>query len=362
MKAAIVITGSEILRGLRQDLLVQPLAAMMVSRGISMGEVRVIGDDPSVLCATILELQSRADVLVVTGGLGLTPDDTTGTAVRMLKDEVSVCSNPDISNPVGSALGIDLSLGAGKRVMFFPGVPAETLAMFGNVVDAMNPGAPSTVEVAVFGLREVEIAKRLGDLAPLCGYLPKDMEVKLIVPVGHEGDVRGILGRHALDAPDLNAAVGCLLSKRGLSCATAESCTGGLVAHLMTNLSGSSDYFLGSVVSYSNEVKTRVLGVPADLISRHGAVSAEVAGAMLQGVLALTGADVGMATTGIAGPSGGTEAKPVGTVWIAAGGRESFVVKDYRFPFDRERNKMIFAKTALFQLRSCIHDSDLHRV
>lgn len=362
MNASIIITGSEILRGLRQDLLIQPLSAMMVSRGISMGEVRVIGDDPSFLCAAILEFQARADLIVVTGGLGQTPDDTTHTAVRLLKEELSVCRNPDIGNPVGSAPGIDLSLGSGKRVMFFPGVPAETLAMFRNVVDTMNPGAPSTVEVAVFGLREVEIAKRLGDLALLCGYLPRDMEVAVIVPGDREGDVRRILGRHALDGPDLNADVGSLLRQRGLTCATAESCTGGLIAHLMTGLSGSSDYFLGSVVSYSNEVKAKVLGVPPDLLSRHGAVSAEVAGAMLHGVLALTGADVGMATTGIAGPSGGTEAKPVGTVWIAAGSREACVVKDFRFPFDRDRNKMIFAKTALFLLRSCIHDSDIHRI
>jgi nicotinamide-nucleotide amidase len=362
MKAVIIITGSEILRGLRQDLLVQPLAAMMVSRGIAMDQVRVVGDDPSVLCASVLELQGRADIIVVTGGLGLTPDDTTHTAVRMLQEEVSVCRNPDITNPVGSALGIDLSFGSGTRVVFFPGVPAETLAMFRNVVDTLSQGAPSTVEVAVFGLREVEIAKRLGDLAPLCGYLPRDMEVAMIVPGELEGEVRRILGRHALEGRDLNATLGALLRERGLSCATAESCTGGLIAHLMTGISGSSNYFLGSVVSYRNDVKVKVLGVPADLIARHGAVSREVAGSMLQGVLGLTGADVGMATTGIAGPAGGTEAKPVGTVWIAAGDRDRFVVREFWFPFDRERNKMIFAKTALFLLRSCIHDSDIHRV
>jgi nicotinamide-nucleotide amidase len=362
MNAAIVITGSEILRGMRTDLLVQPLSAMMVSRGISMAEIRVIGDDPSGLRATIQDLQARVRVIVVTGGLGLTPDDTTRTAVRMLQEGDHAVRGPDIPNPVGSALGMDLRLESGTRVVFFPGVPAETLAMFGNVVDTLSRGAPATVEVAVFGLKEVEIARRLGDLAPRCGYLPRDMEVTVIVPGDLEGEVRRILDRHALEGQDLNATVGALLRERGLCCATAESCTGGLISHLMTGLSGSSGYFQGSVVSYSNDVKVRVLGVPADLIARYGAVSPEVAGAMLQGVIRLTGADVAMATTGIAGPSGGTEAKPVGTVWIAAGSRERNVVRDFRFPFDRERNKMIFAKTALFLLRSCIYDSDIHRV
>ncbi|HNY66698.1 MAG TPA: nicotinamide-nucleotide amidohydrolase family protein [Deltaproteobacteria bacterium] len=362
MKGSIIITGSEILCGLRQDLLIQPLAAMMVSRGIAMGEIRVIGDDPAVLLRTILDVQAESDLIVVTGGLGLTPDDTTPAAVRMLEEKEHISRNPDIANPVGSALGIDLSFESGTRVMFFPGVPAETLAMFATVVDRLNRGAPQSVEVAVFGLREVEIARRLGDLAPSCGYLPRDMEVAVIVPSALEERVRRILGRHALEGRDLNATVGALLRGRGLTCATAESCTGGLIAHLMTQLPGSSDYFLGSVVSYSNDIKTRVLGVSEELIIRHGAVSREVALAMLEGVLALTGADVGLATTGIAGPSGGTAAKPVGTVWIAAGGRAGHMVRDYRFSFDRAGNKMIFAKTALFQLRSCIHDSDIHRI
>ncbi len=362
MNAAVIVTGSEILSGRRQDLLIQPLTALLVSRGVSMNEIRVVGDDPAVLIETILELQARVEIIVVTGGLGLTPDDTTHAAVRTLQERAHAIRNPDLRNPVGSAPGVDLSFVSGARAVFFPGVPAEALAMFGEVADSLNGGASPTVEIAVFGLREAEIAGRLGGLAPLCGYLPRDMEVALIAPADREGEIRGILGEHALQGRDLNATVGALLRERGLSCAAAESCTGGLIAHLMTGLSGSSAYFLGSVVSYSNGVKSGVLGVPADLIARHGAVSREVARAMLLGVLRLTGADVAMATTGIAGPAGGTQAKPVGTVWIAAGSRESSVVREFRFPFDRERNKMIFAKTALFLLRACIRDSGIHRV
>ncbi|MRR37037.1 nicotinamide-nucleotide amidohydrolase family protein, partial [bacterium] len=314
MKASIIITGSEILRGMRRDMLVQPLAAQMVSRGIAMREVRFIGDDPEGLVRTIIELEASSDIIVVTGGLGLTPDDTTHAAVRTLTEAGTVVMNPDIENPVGSAKGIDLDLGSGTRVVFFPGVPQETYAMFGNVVKSLNTGSSGTVEVAVFGLREKEIADRLGDLAAFCGYLPRDMEVALIVPEAMEMKVRGILGVHALDGTDLNSDMGAILKREGLTCATAESCTGGLISHLMTDLPGSSDYFLGTVVAYSNDIKMNILGVPRDLIDRHGAVSREVAQDMLRGIIDVTGADVGIATTGIAGPAGGSGEKPVGMV------------------------------------------------
>jgi len=361
MRASIIITGSEILQGMRQDSLIQPFAAMMASRGICMNQVRILGDEPEAICTAILDLAPRTDVLVVTGGLGLTPDDTTHAAVKELQADRKVRMNPEIDNPVGSAKGIDLELPSGTRVLFFPGVPAEALAMFGNVVDSLNTGALPTVEIAVFGLREVEIAKRLGPLADSCGYLPRDMEVSLIVPKELEQEVRKTLGAHALEGSDLNTTVGELLKSKRLTVATAESCTGGLIAHLMTQIPGSSGYFLGSVVSYSNDLKERILHVPGELITRFGAVSPEVAREMLRGVLETTGADVGMATTGIAGPSGGSEEKPVGTVWIAAGRTDDQTVRGFHFSFDRQRNKMIFAKTALFLLRSFIHDTDIHR-
>jgi len=361
MKASIIITGSEILRGMRQDLLIQPFSSMMASRGIAMSQIRIIGDDPETLCEAILDLEPDSNVIVVTGGLGLTPDDTTHSAVREPQAGRRVRMNLEIDNPVGSAQGIDLELESGTRVVFFPGVPAEALAMFGNVVDRLNPGASSTVEIAVFGLREVEIAKRLGSLAGSCGYLPKDMEVSLIVPREIEQEIREILGAHALEGGTLNATLADQLRRKGLTVATAESCTGGLIAHLITQVPGSSVYFLGSVVAYSNDLKVSLLKVPGNLITRHGAVSREVASSMLRGILEVTGADVGMATTGIAGPSGGSDEKPVGTVWIAAGGADDHTVREFHFPFDRQRNKMIFAKTALFLLRSYIDDKDVHR-
>ena len=355
MDAAFVITGSEMLSGFRQDALVQPFAAMLNAKGIPVREVRMVGDAPERLEQAITEL--AAQLVVVTGGLGLTPDDTTSLAIDALAGQGS---RQSIANPVGSALGVDLRL-KNKRVVFLPGVPAEALAMFQNLVAQFADKGASTVNIPVFGLREVEIASRLGELAPRCGYLPKDMEITLVVPQDIETEVRRMLGRHCLEGPDLATTVGALLKERGLRLAAAESCTGGLISHLITQVPGSSAYFLGSAVAYSNELKSKALGVPEEMIARYGAVSQEVAGAMLKGVLELTGAEVGIATTGIAGPTGGTADKPVGTVWIAAGSGDNPRVQRFQFGFGRTGNKLISAKAGLNMLRLVIHDQDLHR-
>jgi nicotinamide-nucleotide amidase len=233
--------------------------------------------------------------------------------------------------------------------------------MFPLVLDGIGGEIPAPVEVPVFGLREVEIAERIGPLAEKCGYLPGEMETCLVVPADLEGKIRSILGRHALEGKGLARTLGELLKTRGLSCAAAESCTGGLISHLITQVPGSSEHFLGSVVSYRNEVKVNVLKVSREDLERFGAVSEQVARAMLKGVLRLTGADVGMATTGIAGPDGGSVEKPVGTVWICVGTADHQVARMMRFSFDRNGNKMISAKAALFMLRNHIHDQDIHR-
>jgi len=359
VKASIIITGSEILTGMRQDALIQFMASWLTSRGVSMDEFRVIGDSPERLVKAVRDLALANDLIIVTGGLGLTPDDTTHRAVEALAASGDVRLYPEIENPVGSARGIDLCFDHGTRVVFLPGVPREAHAMFRILALGLNESAPEAVEITVFGLREVEIVRRLGDLAAACGYLPRDMEVAVVVPKALEQNVRRILSPHALEQESLSAGMAALLRNRGLTLATAESCTGGLIAHIVTQLPGSSEYFAGSVVSYSNEVKTRVLKVPQEVLFRHGAVSSQTALAMLKGVLDLTGADVGIATTGIAGPTGGSDEKPAGMVWIAAGGKEDHVVRDFRFGFDRQGNKMAFAKTGLFILRTYLHDTDV---
>lgn len=360
MNASFIITGAEILKGVRCDALIQPLSSMLAGRGIQVAEVRIISDTPQKLCSTILELAATSDLIVVTGGLGLTPDDTTHLAIQELNTKRRVQTGAPIENPVGFAKGIDLRFDK-TRVMFFPGVPRETFAMFPAMIKEFPAATSAITTIAVFGLRETEIAQRLGALGNGCSFLPGEKEVMLIAPAESEQGIRELLGRHALEGDDLTSTVGEMLKGRGLTCATAESCTGGLIGHLITGLAGSSDFYLGSVVSYSNDIKERVLGVEQEAIKRHGAVSREVATAMLEGVLRVTSADVGIATTGIAGPSGGSREKPVGAAWIAAGNNRDHIVKDFCFSFDRQGNKMIFAKAALFLLREYIHDQDIYR-
>jgi nicotinamide-nucleotide amidase len=359
LKAVLVITGSEIITGRRVDALVQPFAAQLTAIGITVAEVRMISDAPDMLCSTILDLIDIADFIIVTGGLGLTPDDTTRLAIATLKNRLSPSVEARIKNPVGSAEGVDLRFKT-CRVVFLPGVPRESHAMFPLVLDGIEGEITATIEIPVFGLREVEIALRIGSLAEKCGYLPREMEICLVAPAQLETQIRSILGRHALEGNSLARTFGELLKTQGLTCAAAESCTGGLISHIITQVPGSSEFFLGSLVSYSNEVKVNVLEVSREDIERFGAVSEQVARAMLKGVLRLTGADVGMATTGIAGPDGGSDEKPVGTVWICVGTAEHQEARMMRFSFDRDGNKMISAKTALFMLRNHIHDQDIH--
>ena len=360
MNATFIITGAEILKGIRCDSLIQPLSSMLAARGVLTSEVRIIPDNPQKLCTTIIALAEFSDVVIVTGGLGLTPDDTTHLAIQELNARRRVQTGAPIENPVGFAEGIDLRFDR-TRVMFFPGVPRETLAMFPAAIKEFSAETSATTTIAVFGLGETEIARRLDTLGHGCSFLPGEKEVMLIAPAEREQGIRDLLGRHALEGDDLTSTVGEMLKGRGLTCATAESCTGGLIGHLITGLAGSSDFFLGSVVSYSNDVKVKVLGVKEDIIAVHGAVSEQVARSMLKRVLRVTGADVGVAITGVAGPAGGTQGKPVGTVWIAAGSSRDHVVKDFCFSFDRQGNKMIFAKAALFLLREYIHDQDIYR-
>jgi len=360
VKACLVITGSEIITGRRTDVLVQPFAAQLTAKGVKVVEVRMISDAPDRLCSTILEMVGRTDLIVVTGGLGLTPDDTTRLAVEDMKRRLAPSAEGQIPNPVGSALGIDLRFDT-TRVVFLPGVPRESHAMFPHVIEGFGGDMPATREIPVFGLREVEIAERIGPLAGQCGYLPREMEIALVAPVSLEARIRASLGIHALEGKDLANTLGDLMKPRNLTCAAAESCTGGLIGHLITQVPGSSEYFVGSIVSYSNDIKTNVLGVDRADLERFGAVSEQVARAMLKGVLKLTGADAGMATTGIAGPDGGTPEKPVGTVWVCVGTMDHQNVLVRQFSFDRDGNKMISAKLALFMLRNLIHDQDIHR-
>ncbi|MCD6570364.1 MAG: nicotinamide-nucleotide amidohydrolase family protein [Deltaproteobacteria bacterium] len=361
MKAALLITGSEILTGHQADCLIQPFAIMLRSKDINVSEVRFIPDSPGMLFSTIIDLMDRVDMIIVTGGLGDTPDDRTHSALHMLYEEMKGkgISKKYIDNPVGLAKGIDVNI-EGVRIIFLPGVPREAGAMLKNVLDSLPDHPPETVIIPVFGLRENEAVEYVGSLADRCSFLPEDMEVKIIAPRHLEQDIRQRLGKYALEAHDLSSCLGLLLKSRGLTLASAESCTGGLIGHIVTQIPGSSEYFKGGIVAYGNDIKVNLLGVSAQDIKNHGAVSGEVAKGMLLGILKATGADVGVATTGIAGPSGGSHSRPVGTVWISVGSLNDNIQRLFHFRFDRQRNKLITAKVSLFMLRTFIYDKDIH--
>ena len=253
-----------------------------------------------------------------------------------------------VPNPVGTAPGFILRTpgptGDGKTIIALPGPPAEMKPMFEGVVypylaeQAAGEGGGVIVSrlLRFAGVGESQIEAELRDLIssqtnPTIAPLAKPAEVHIritarasdraaadraIAPI--ETQIRNRLGDHiyGADADTLESVVGNLLRAAGHTLAVAESCTGGLIGHRLTNIPGSSDYLLGSLVTYSNQAKTSVLGVPADTIAAHGAVSAETAEAMARGVRSTCGADLGLSVTGIAGPSGGTAAKPVGLTYL----------------------------------------------
>ena len=271
------------------------------------------------------------------------------------------------------------------QVWFFPGVPSEMRHLFERyLAPEIAPQVQRTshqIHVRTFALRESEVAQRLAELdlggarhdpQITIGYRarPGEVDVKVLARGADEAaaialaervasDVRERLAPHAYGGRDDNfpAHVGRLLRARKLKIAIAESCTGGLIGKLMTDAPGSSAYVLLDAVTYANSAKRDVLGVPADLLERHGAVSGEVAIAMAEGALARAGADLAVATTGIAGPDGGSADKPVGTVWIALARRGGKSVAERRqLTGDRDRVRTLTANAALALLERAARD------
>ncbi|MFB3881165.1 MAG: competence/damage-inducible protein A [Armatimonadota bacterium] len=283
-----------------------------------------------------------------------------------------------VPNPVGTAPGF-ICTREGKTAIALPGVPTEMRAMAEQTVlpylanrSASEDGSSVILSrtLRLAGIGESQAEAELADLIdaqsnPTIAPYAKTFEVHirvtaraadrgaaqaLIAPV--EAEIRRRLGEHCYGADDetLEAVIGGMLRAGGLTLAVAESCTGGLLGHRITNVPGSSDYFLAGLTSYSNESKTRLLGVPAELIAEHGAVSRETAQAMAEGVRRAVGADVGVSTTGIAGPTGATPAKPVGLVYLARSDESGTVTEELRLRGDRLMVKERAAQSALFLL------------
>ena len=373
--------------------------------------ITVVGDREDDITAALLRAKKRADFVLITGGLGPTTDDRTNAAVaralnRPLRrdpkswevisthlEKHNLSMTPAIAKMADLPEGaerIDLVrpragyyLGDTEKPLFFlPGVPEEMADMLADFVlpTLKNLFPPETVvrsqSLRIFGLRESEIAQRLEVLEKehptvSLGYFPRFPENLLTLTVQDSTmttanatlaeavqAVRSLLGLYVYGDGDntLEMVVGHLLTERGYSLALAESCTGGLIGHLLTNVPGSSAYFDRSMVTYSEAAKVSHLFVPSDLISRYGQVSLEVAEAMVRGVQRQSKADIALAVTGIAGPAGGTEEKPVGTVFLALLSEKGLHTERLQFGGDRQKIKLAAAYTALDRLRRAMID------
>ena len=407
MKIAILTIGNELTGGRIQDSNTALIARTAKARGWQVPVMMSVGDQADAIGGALKHVLSLADAVIVTGGLGPTADDITTAAVaqafglELYTDEAVLApvrgiferyrlkwtdnnakqacfpaGAEGIPNPSGTAAGFAVRTD-GKIVAVIPGVPAEVQRMLPEGVLPLLakafPGAAPFVRsrtLKTYGLSEAGADQALAglDLAARgvdVGFYPNFPENHIALTVRHEREaaadrlleeaVRNVesrLARHifARDDETMEGAVGALLTEQGRTIAVAESCTGGLIADRLTDVPGSSVYFERGLVTYSNLAKQDLLGVPDDILRRHGAVSEETARLMAEGVRRIAGTDLGLASTGIAGPTGGTEDKPVGTVFIAlADGRET-LCRRYDFRWTRRRNKVITAQTALFVL------------
>ena len=408
MKAAILAVGSELLGTDRLDTNSLRLTALLDRYGVELRRKAAIGDSEEEIAAEIRFLLPRVDLVLITGGLGPTADDVTREAVaaalgrRLGLDEEVVATierrfqslgwrMPEvnrrqawiiegaevISNPRGTAPGMRLESGS-CTLFLFPGVPSE---LEGMMADALEPWlaeraggiARETAVLKIAGLPESAVEERIAPAYEEFGreaitILANPGEIRLqATAAGPEPERRARLQAMAArlaelagdavfavrEEDTLESVVGELLRSAGATLTADESCTGGLFAQRITSVAGSSDYVLGGAVTYSNELKTRMVGVPPALLAEHGAVSEPVARAMAEGVRRTLGSDYGIGITGIAGPGGGSEEKPVGTVHIAVAGPGDGDVhhRRLRLPGDRDRVRRFSAQLALEMLR-----------
>ena len=415
--AETIAIGSELLVGGRSDSNSLFIADRLGANGIEVRFKTIVGDHWADIVNAIQTAARRAGVIVMTGGLGPTIDDCTREAVAevtgrrlarrkaayegmvarltqwgrtpnkgQLRQALIPSGAEVLPNPVGSAPGFALSW-KHAIVIALPGVPREMEAMMDQAVipfltDRFTQSSiqrPQPIRRSVFhtwGLSEADIDTKLHGListgTPIAlGLLasPMGVLVSLTTNPHHtstrraleslEQDVRRRLSEwiFAEGQDTMEAVVGGLLSKQTRTVALAESCTGGLIGHRLTQIPGSSAYVDRGAICYSNQAKTDMLGVPASLIARHGAVSQEVAAAMAQGIRERAGTSVGLSVTGIAGPGGGTETKPVGLVYVGLdGGAGDVTTKEFRFHGDRSMIKQRSSQAALDLLRRWLID------
>ena len=415
MKIGILTIGDEITSGRIQDTNTAYMAREFHVRGWEVAAVMSVGDSIGAIRGALDCILSVSDGVVVTGGLGPTADDITTEAIaeiyglRLFTDEAVLQTIKDrfaqrgirwtdnnakqamfpeeaipLRNPVGTAWGFCLKR-VGKPIIVLPGVPMEVKTMVPEVViplfekeDTAGKKAMVVKTVKLFGLAEALIDNALADLKydhehVSIGFYPRFPENHIVITSWHDDRARadknladvlkGVQERlrkniFGYDEDTLEGMIAALLTERKLTISVAESLTGGLLTDRITNVPGSSAYFERGVVTYSNRSKTELLGLPEALIQEHGAVSKEVAVLMAEGVRRASGTDIGVSTTGIAGPAGGTDKKPVGTVFIAVTDGKRTICRDFSFKWERRRIKEITTQWALELIRRFLMGED----
>ena len=410
MKAEIITIGDEILIGQIVDTNSAWMGEQLNLHGIEVYQVTSVHDDHNHILKAFAEAEENADLVLITGGLGPTKDDITkkclceyfGTELvfypEVLEHVQSLLSSRNVKinqlnrdqallpasctvlhNSAGTASGMWFERN-GTIFISMPGVPFEMEAIMTEEVfpRLVKLGITQSIvhkTVQTIGLPESMLAEKiekwenaLPEFIKLA-YLPSAISVRLrLSAYGTDQamleaeidtqvkELLTIIPEHVFgfDEDNLPLVIGRLLVETSKTLSVAESCTGGNIAHFITSNPGSSAYFKGGVVSYSNEIKTKVLDVPAEMIESFGAVSQQVAEAMAIGARKVLNTDYSLATTGIAGPDGGTDEKPVGTVWIAVAGPSGVKSKKFIFMHNRERNIIRSTQTALNLLRTII--------
>ncbi len=409
MRAEIISIGDELLIGQVINTNQAFIAEKLNSIGIPVIRMTTVGDEERAILESFAEACDNCDLVLITGGLGPTHDDITRTALckyfatdlivndealqrvkgfferrgvapRKINEDQALVPRDCIviQNNHGTAPGF-LFENDGKFLVAMPGVPFEMKAMVENFILPFFSKRASNLVIQhrtlkTTGIGESFLAEQIGDVGDLFGhsdgttlaFLPGPTGTRLRITVRAENTaaaqaqvekveqaIRSKAGKYiyAGDNEELEHVVGRLLQEKHLTLAVAESCTGGLISDRITNVTGSSAYFNRSYITYSNEAKCSDLGVPAELVNHHGAVSREVAEAMAQGARSRAGTDIGLSTTGIAGPTGGSEEKPIGLVWIGYADNNGALALRFHLGDERRRIKERAAQAALELLR-----------
>ncbi|MFT6958285.1 MAG: nicotinamide-nucleotide amidase [Halieaceae bacterium] len=407
----LLLTGNEVMSGDTVDSNSAMIARRLAELAVGVYRKVTVGDDVALLAKELAEMATNADVIIVNGGLGPTIDDLTAEVVakvagvplaeipQAMAHLESWCARRNlqlneanrkqavlptgcriIDNPVGSAVGFEVRLGE-CRVLCTPGVPSELAAMMDFIVadlgaQLMRPAERNILRLQTFGLGESSAQQIIADnidnwpASVELGFRAgaPQMEIKLTIDSSAasadqqhcRNQLMALFGDHIIGEGDtlLAESVLNLLRNKGKTLTTAESCTGGLIASMLTRIPGSSQGFHAGFVTYANAIKESVLGVDKAVLAEHGAVSERVVRQMAEGALARSNADYAVAVSGIAGPDGGTPEKPVGTVWLAWGCAQKIETYCLCWPVERVLFQTMIAAAALDMVRRTLLEID----